>query len=81
MQNVQNVDRANFTSTFTVSLSYLIDLNVQRVVCGTSLENQEIVLQLNGVTVRGKICTHTLDMTYIKYAAITQSCMISCVET
>ena len=54
VQDQQNLDRANFTSTLTVSLSTLIDLNVQCVVCGTFVENDKYNLSLNEVTVRGK---------------------------
>lgn len=54
VQNPQDLDRADFTSTLTVSLTTLISRGVQRVFCGTSLENDNYNLMLNDVTVRGK---------------------------
>ena len=49
MQNVQNLDQASFTSTLTVNISMLLQSGVERVICGGTLDNDE--LQINSVVI------------------------------
>ena len=49
VQNVQNLDQANFTSTLTTNISMLLLSGVQTVTCGGTLDNDE--LQINNVMI------------------------------